>query len=72
MTLFGRPLHAEELAALAFLLMTLVLWAGALRGEMRWRRWFVGWEADRKARREAELAADAPPLPDPRHRGPWG
>ncbi len=72
MTLFGRTLGPEEVSTLAFLLMILVLWTGALRGEIRWRRWFTGWEAGRKARREAELAGEAAPRSDDRPRGPWG
>jgi hypothetical protein len=73
-TLFGRTLGGEEIAGLAFMLATLVLWLFVLRGERDWRRWFRGWEADRKARREAETAqrprADDPPSGSAR--GPWG
>lgn len=77
MTLFGRTLGAEEIAAIVFSLMALVLWFGALRGELRWARFFRQWEADRKARREAELRAEGrdPAAPDaaPGERGgPWG
>ena len=75
MTLFGRTLGGEEIASLAFLLMALVLWISVWRGERDWTRWFRRWEADRKARREAELAAgqggDGPQAPDA-PRGPWG
>jgi hypothetical protein len=69
MTLFGRTLDGQEIAALVFMLTALVFWIFVYRGERGWARWFTRWEADRKARREAELAighkTDAP-------RGPWG
>ncbi len=74
MTLFGRTLGAEEIASLVFMLGVLALWLFALRGEQGWRRWFTRWEADRKARREAEIAAGRGPE-KPRTgpvRGPWG
>ena len=75
MTLFGRTLGGEEIASLAFMLTALVLWFMAWRGERNWTRWFRGWEADRKARREAERATDhggdQPPSPTT-PRGPWG
>ncbi len=75
MTLFGRTLGGEEIASLVFLSMALVIWLMAWRGERDWTRWFRGWEADRKARREAELATeqggDQPPTPGA-PRGPWG
>ena len=72
MTLFGHTFDAEQTGSLAFLLMALVLWLGALRGERRWARWFTGWEADRKARRDAERAGEAPPPSSAGPRGPWG
>ena len=76
MTLFGRTLGGEEIASLAFLLTALVVWIMAWRGERGWTRWFRGWEAGRKERREAELAAGegadrSPPSPGAT-RGPWG
>lgn len=74
MTLFGRTLGGEEIATLVFLLMALVIWLMAWRGERNWTKWFRGWEADRKARREAQLAGDRgdqPPSTGAR-RGPWG
>lgn len=75
MTLFGRTLGPEEIGSLVFMLTALVLWVMALRGEMSWTRWFRTWEADRKARRDAELAlerGDEPPSPSGEPRGPWG
>lgn len=73
MTLFGRTLGGEEIASLAFMLMALVLWISVWRGERDWTRWFRRWEADRKARREAELSMETrggqPPAD---RRGPWG
>lgn len=75
MTLFGRSLGPEEIASLVFMLTALVLWVMALRGEMGWKRWFRNWEAERKTRREAELALEngeeAPPASRAPH-GPWG
>ena len=72
MTLFGRTFDAEAIASLIFLLMVLVLWAGAWRQDRNWRRWFTGWEAARRARREAELASESPPASSDQPRGPWG
>lgn len=76
MTLFGRTLGGEEIASLVFMLLALAIWIAAWRGERDWSRWFRRWEADRKARREAELAGDGgvPPAPPPSgsRRGPWG
>ncbi len=75
MTLFGRTLGAEEIASVIFMLATLAIWIMALRGEMGWRRWFRNWEAERKARRDAELAlerGEEAPRPSGPPRGPWG
>lgn len=71
MTLFGRTLGGEEIAGLVFLLMALVLWFGAWRGERDWARGFRRWEAGRKARREAG-SAGGPRPPSGARRGPWG
>jgi hypothetical protein len=72
-TVFGRPFGGEEIASLVFLLMALGLWVGAWRGERNWARWFRQWEADRKGRRDAEVAAESPDSGPPRTpRGPWG
>lgn len=80
MTLFGRQIEAQEIAALVFMLMALVLWLGALRDTRSYKRWFRGWEAERKARRDAERRAlgedvpddGAPPPKGKSHGGPWG
>jgi hypothetical protein len=73
MTLFGRTLGPEEIGALIFLLMSLVLWTMSLRGEMAWKRWFRSWEAERTARREAELEQEGggPSHSSDTPRGPW-
>lgn len=75
MTLFGQTLQGPEIAALVSLLLVLVLWSMRLKGDREWVRWFRQWEAERKARREAEIAggngeAGAPERSEPR--GPWG
>ena len=73
MTLFGTTLDAQQIASLAGLLAVLVLWLAALRGERDYARWFKQWEADRKARREAEQASEKRDAPPPGGRkGPWG
>lgn len=75
MTLFGRTLGVEEVASLVFMLMALGLWLVVWRRDRDWTHWFRRWEADRKARREAELAGeqggDQPPSTGA-PRGPWG
>lgn len=75
MTLFGTTLDGPAVAAISGMLLALVLWGMRLRGQMQWVRWFRQWEADRKARRDAELARErgetAPPAEAP-PRGPWG
>lgn len=76
MTLFGRTFAPEEIAALVGLLLVLVLWTMRLKGERDWLRGFRRWEADRKARRDAEIRAEGgdphPPTPGGRAPGPWG
>ena len=75
MTLFGRTLDGQDIAFLVFMLMSLVLWAGAWRTEHNWGRFFKQWNSERKARRDAELAAergDTPTDTDRGPRGPWG
>lgn len=70
MTLFGQTLAPEQIASLAFLLMALVLWIMVYRGERSWSKWFRGWEAERKARREAEVRGENGETRPPT--GPWG
>lgn len=74
MTLFGADLDGAQLAALLGLLATLVLWFIVLGRERGYARWFKQWEADRKARLDAERGTTAP-SPSETHderRGPWG
>lgn len=74
MTLFGRTLGGEEIAGLAFMLATLVLWLFVLRRERNARRWFSSREAGRDSRRDAEATGESGPdrTPSDRARGPWG
>lgn len=72
MTLFGTTLDAQQIAGLVSLLVLLAFWLVVLGRECDYARWFKQWEADRKARRDAELAREGgqPPPGDPK--GPWG
>ena len=83
MNIFGRTFETQEIVALVGLLLTLTLWLMAWRGERNWASWFKGWEADRKARRDAEIRAEngepeptqagANPGQKPGSKpGPWG
>ncbi|WP_333592230.1 hypothetical protein [Brevundimonas sp.] len=72
MTLFGTTLDAEQIAALLSLLALLVFWLVVLRRERGYARWFKQWEADRKARREAEQAAEKRGASPDGRKGPWG
>lgn len=73
MTLFGTTFDAAQIASLVGLLMVLVLWIMALRGQTSYARWFRQWEAGRKARRDAELGVTPKdPSSSDRPRGPWG
>ena len=75
MTLFGTTLDGPAIAALVGMLLALALWTMSLKGQLGYARWFKQWEADRKARRDAELArerGEAPPPADGPPRGPWG
>ena len=59
----------------AVLLAVLALFSFSLRGHIDYARWFKQWEADRKARRDAELAAEARAngeAGDEPKTGPWG
>ena len=68
MTLFGTTLDATQISGLVGLLAALGLWLVILGRERGYARWFRQWEADRKARRDAELAQHGQ---GPK-RGPWG
>ncbi len=75
MTLFGQTLDGQQLFGLVSLLTVLVFWIAVLGRERGYRRWFQQWEAGRKSRRDAELAAergDQPPPPSAGTGGPWG
>lgn len=84
MILFGTTLGAEQIAGLVGLLTLLLFWIVALRREQGALYHFRKWEADRKARRDAELAEEnggvsvapvvsKPETPEPDlKRGPWG
>ncbi|TPW05501.1 MAG: DHHC zinc finger domain containing protein [bacterium] len=76
MTLFGRTLDGTEIASLVSMLLVLVLWISVWRGDRRESQWFKTWNAERKARRDAEIAGEggtpAPPAEKGESRGPWG
>ena len=76
MTLFGRTLDGQEIVALVSLLLMLVLWIIVWRDNRRETDWLKAWNAARKARRDAEIAAEggtADPASEKREpRGPWG
>lgn len=69
MTLFGTTLDGAQIAALVGLLATLALWLIVLGRERGYAKWFRQWEADRKARLEAEQGKTEPKR-EPT--GPWG
>lgn len=74
MTVFGTTLDPAQIAALVGLLATLALWLVVLGRQRDYARWFKQWEADRKARREAEQGTGTS-TPGDKHdgpRGPWG
>lgn len=76
MTLFGRAFDGTEIVSLVSMLLLLVLWVRVWRGDRRESQWLKTWNAERKARRDAEIAAergeDAAPSEKSRPRGPWG
>jgi hypothetical protein len=74
MTLFGTTLDPAQIAALVGLLATLALWLVVLGRQRDYARWFKQWEADRKARRDAEQGTgrSTPGDKDEGPRGPWG
>ena len=72
MTVFGTTLEPMQIFGVVSLLLVLVLWIMAFKGDRNYARWFRSWEADRKARRDAELAAERGEAPPANKRGPWG
>ncbi len=75
MTLFGRTFDGQEIASLVSLLLVLVLWISVWRGNKRESEWLRTWNAERKARRDAEIAAEngeVAPSEKSEPRGPWG
>ena len=66
-------LEPQQIVQLVSVLAVLALVSFSLRGHMNYARWFKKGEADRKARRDAELAAEARETdPDAPKTGPWG
>jgi hypothetical protein len=65
-------LEPQQIFQLVSLLAVLILFSVSLRGQMNYARWFRKWEADRKARRDAELEAEARERGDQPPKGPWG
>ena len=58
MTLFGQTFDTQQVFALVLLCASLIYWVFVMRGERSYHRWFKRWEADRKARREAQERAE--------------
>lgn len=71
MNLFGKQLGPEELTGLAFSMTALAFWCVVLVRERRTERWFKTWNAERKARRDAEIIAEGG-QPNGEPKGPWG
>ena len=65
-------LEPQQTFQLISLLAALALFSFSLRDKMNYARWFKKWEADRKARRDAELAAEARERGEGDKTGPWG
>lgn len=74
MNLFGQTLDAQQIFQLVSLLMVLAIFLAALKGNRDYARWFRSWEAERKARRDAEIAAEQPGTSSANgdRKGPWG
>ena len=72
MTLFGQTIDGQQLFGVISLVSVLALWLIVLGRERNYARWFRQWEADRKARRDAELAREADQAAPRDRRGPWG
>ncbi|MDQ1152897.1 hypothetical protein [Brevundimonas sp. SORGH_AS_0993] len=65
-------LEPQQIFQLVGLLAVLALFSFSLRDKISYGRWFKRWEADRKARRDAELAAEARERGEGDKTGPWG
>lgn len=65
-------LEPQQIFQLVSLLAVLALFSFGLRDKMNYARWFKRWEAERKARRDAELAQEARERGDDAPKGPWG
>jgi len=52
-------LEPQQTFQIISMLAVLALFCFSLRDKINYARWFKQWEADRKARRDAELAAEA-------------
>ncbi|MFN4288092.1 MAG: hypothetical protein ACK4E3_06315 [Brevundimonas sp.] len=70
MTLFGTTIEPQQLMALIMLLTLIAFWSVVLMRERAWEKWYREWEAQRKARRQAQVGR-TPDDPN-RPRGPWG
>lgn len=70
MNLFGTTFDGAQIAALVGLLATLALWLIILGRERGYAKWFRQWEADRKARLDAENGVAPAQKREPT--GPWG
>ncbi len=64
-------LEPAQIFQLVSLLTVLALFGFSARESINYRRWFRKWEADRKARRDAELEAEARERGDDAPKGPW-
>ncbi len=71
MTVFGTTLDPAQITGLVGLLATLALWLIILNRQRGYVRWFRRWEADRKARLDAERGVRAPEQTR-KKTGPWG
>jgi hypothetical protein len=65
-------LEPQQIFQLVSLLAVLALFSFSARGHINYARWFKKWEAERKARRDAELAAEAGERGEQPPKGPWG
>ena len=65
-------LDGQQIFQLVSLFGVLALFMISLRGHLAYRSWFKRWEAQRKARRDAEIAVQEPTRGDRPRNGPWG